>query len=297
MLRFGRPLYAARCHYTILGVPQNASADEIKSAFRERAKQTHPDAGARGTTQFPDLVEAYRVLRDEKKRRQYDIDRHNSGKSTQGTSSGPHNRSNVRDKTGEQSMSNPAEFVAIAVVFLGGVFAFSQHFGRKGGFKEDELQSHPRKLPTNQATKTSAAPDYGGTARAIAAQKNISEAGGFNVSGAEMAVSESAEDLIRAFYDPFFERWYKIPEGYEAPSGMDLTSWHNKRTDSVEWSRLHATGKLSQIIPRGGLQVRYLPSWQTYEPMIVQDPFTRKTVLAEVARLRRPAKEECSVQF
>mmetsp|Transcript_68795 Transcript_68795/g.165116 ORF Transcript_68795/g.165116 Transcript_68795/m.165116 type:complete len:398 (+) Transcript_68795:77-1270(+) len=62
-----------RCHYDVLGVAPTATTDDIKRAFREAAKRTHPDAG--GTSEgsgFRSLVEAYRILRDPRKRSEYD---------------------------------------------------------------------------------------------------------------------------------------------------------------------------------------------------------------------------------
>merc|ERR1719221_1083945 len=73
MLRFVPARRAARCLYEALGVARNATSEEIKQAFRERAKETHPDM-AEGTQakHFQELVDAYRVLGDEKKRKEYD---------------------------------------------------------------------------------------------------------------------------------------------------------------------------------------------------------------------------------
>lgn len=60
-------------HYEILGVPQNASTAQIKKAFREKVKRYHPDAtpGVDGT-RFRAIVEAWRVLSNPHKRKQYD---------------------------------------------------------------------------------------------------------------------------------------------------------------------------------------------------------------------------------
>ena len=61
-------------YYEILGVSRNATQDELKSAYRKLALQYHPDRnkspGAEG--KFKEMSEAYAVLTDQEKRRQYD---------------------------------------------------------------------------------------------------------------------------------------------------------------------------------------------------------------------------------
>ena len=62
-------------YYAVLGVPKNASAAEIKKAYRKLAQQHHPDAnpGNQGSEdRFKDISSAYDVLGDPEKRAQYD---------------------------------------------------------------------------------------------------------------------------------------------------------------------------------------------------------------------------------
>lgn len=61
-------------YYDVLGVARNASADEIKRAFRRLAMQYHPDRNSEpgAETRFKEINEAYEVLSDPEKRQRYD---------------------------------------------------------------------------------------------------------------------------------------------------------------------------------------------------------------------------------
>jgi molecular chaperone DnaJ len=62
-------------YYQTLGVPEKASAEEIKKAYRKLAKTHHPDANrgdAKAAERFKEIGEAYSVLSDPEKRKQYD---------------------------------------------------------------------------------------------------------------------------------------------------------------------------------------------------------------------------------
>lgn len=57
--------------YEVLGVDRSASADDVRSAYRQRARETHPDAGGQ-PGEFQSVQAAWEVLGDPEQRRRYD---------------------------------------------------------------------------------------------------------------------------------------------------------------------------------------------------------------------------------
>jgi len=62
-------------YYSVLGINKGSSDDEIKKAYRKQAMKYHPDRNegdSKAESKFKDISEAYAVLSDKKKRREYD---------------------------------------------------------------------------------------------------------------------------------------------------------------------------------------------------------------------------------
>src|SRR4051794_22987265 len=67
--------YVEKDYYAALGVPKDASAADIKKAYRKLARKYHPDANkgdVASEEKFKEISEAYDVLSDDTKRKEYD---------------------------------------------------------------------------------------------------------------------------------------------------------------------------------------------------------------------------------
>ncbi len=62
----------AKDYYELLGVTKNASKDDIKKAFYKLAAKLHPDKKGGDEAKFKEVNEAYQVLSDDKKKKEYD---------------------------------------------------------------------------------------------------------------------------------------------------------------------------------------------------------------------------------
>ena len=72
------PVESKRDYYEVLGVDRTATRDQIKHAYRQLALQYHPDKnpGPDAAAKFRELAEAYAVLSDDTKRKEYDTTGH-----------------------------------------------------------------------------------------------------------------------------------------------------------------------------------------------------------------------------
>lgn len=289
MLRLSRTLRAVRNFYEVLGVSQDASTAEIKKAFREKVKELHPDtredgANAEATKQYREVIDAYRVLRDETKRRKYDRDPQERAEGSDAFSQARQGGfSDGRPKKAAHSTDSGLNIGALTPLLLGGGFAAWFTLDQLRAPTRDQLDPYPRREPRRVDIN-------------VDITSPSSEASDAKVSKKSAVKDEKAEALVRAFQDPFTDRWSKIPDGYEPPSVTDLVAWHKQRIDADVWNNMYATGRLSEMVPRGQLKVRMRPQWETVEPPILHDPVTHKTV-NRWDILNQVPRQQCAVQF
>lgn len=129
---------ASKDFYQVLGVPETATAAEIKKAYRRLAKQYHPDANPNNTQaseMFKQISEAHGVLSDAEKRKKYDQMRRLGAFDFTGRTGG--RPSATGRSSGQPGGGGPAEtfdFGDFGSMGLGDIF--SSIFGR--GNKRDE---------------------------------------------------------------------------------------------------------------------------------------------------------------
>lgn len=84
-------LTSSTSHYDTLGLTRSATPEQIRRAYRDRAKRTHPDASPAPDAQqrFTELQRAYETLSDPAKRRAYD-DSLDAAAAVANASRGPH---------------------------------------------------------------------------------------------------------------------------------------------------------------------------------------------------------------
>jgi hypothetical protein len=147
----------AASYYEVLGVAASASPDEIRVAYRQRARTLHPDRQV-GLGPWPDqaaqvslremqaLNEAWRVLGDEERRRAYDRLLSGAGAGTAGPGAGARWVVDDEDQQfspwGERHSSFGVSLVRglpwlAVLVILGGIFVFTAFAGGAGSGGDD----------------------------------------------------------------------------------------------------------------------------------------------------------------
>ncbi len=130
-------------YYNVLGVDKNASQDDIKRAYRKKAKTYHPDKNKdnpRAEDRFKEVNEAYDVLGDPEKRQQYDRFGANWEQMNQGGFGGY----GQQPGGAAYSQNVNVNLDDILEQFFGGVRGGSQQTGGFGGFNPQQQRRSPQ---------------------------------------------------------------------------------------------------------------------------------------------------------
>jgi molecular chaperone DnaJ len=125
--------------YAILGVSSTANADEIKKSYRRLAKKYHPDSNKsdpKAADRFKEISEAYTILSDEAKRKQYDDMRKfgSVGGFTEAWRNASTNQRRSSPPPGSQGAPGNPRFDDFDIGGLGGLGdLFGSVFGGRGG--------------------------------------------------------------------------------------------------------------------------------------------------------------------
>ena len=112
-------------YYKILEVPENTDISEIKKKYRKLAMKYHPDRNAgdeRAAKKFREITEAYEVLSNGEKRKEYDYKRENENNHTKKKN----DKENFKNKYSENNFSFGKEFFKSAAEMKG---MFENSFG------------------------------------------------------------------------------------------------------------------------------------------------------------------------
>lgn len=183
---------AFKDYYTTLDVARNASAEDIKKAFRKLARKYHPDVAKDKTTaeeKFKEINEAYEVLSDPEKRSKYDRLASGGGGFERGASS----------SAAAQAAGGGQEFH-----FGGTGFSdfFEQYFsgGSRYGFPQDETQNRRQSTPAHRGSDiegdilVTLEEAMHGTLRPISLQTRNPQTGRTETRSFEMRIPPGATD-------------------------------------------------------------------------------------------------------
>ena len=112
-------------YYKILEVSENADILKIKKQYRKLAMKYHPDRNAgdeRAAKKFREITEAYEVLSNEKKRKEYDYKRKNE----RNPKKNKNNKENFKSKSSQNNFTFGKEFFKSAAEMKG---MFENSFG------------------------------------------------------------------------------------------------------------------------------------------------------------------------
>jgi curved DNA-binding protein len=255
-------------YYEIMGVARDASADEIKRAYRRLARKYHPDVSKEkdAEARFKEVGEAYEVLRDPEKRAAYD----QLGRRPQGEEFRPPPDWNFEFE-GEDRAGGHSDFFE-QLFGLGGLRGRAGRGGAgRGGFRSRGFDTHAQVDVTLEeafhgATRTLSLQrvelDKDGKPRPRVQQLQVKIPAGV-VDGQQIRVPAQGEPGTggEAAGDLFLQlrvlphRWFRV-EGRDVSLDLPVTPWEAALGETVRVPTL--AGRVDLKIPKGSQTDRQL---------------------------------------
>ena len=192
-------------YYGVLGVSENATKEEIKKAYRDLALKYHPDRNkdAGAEEKFKKITEAYKVLRDETNRRQYDKQLRSEASRSETPEISEEDSRTLDSYFSRARMAVSRRNFYDASAFLEAATAFADDLVQKGRLSredQDRIKRYAARSTQEYAdTILAQGPDYKLQAATLLerASRHNSELGNANLAGSQ---ERKAESLRREYY-------------------------------------------------------------------------------------------------
>ena len=227
-----------RDYYALLGVNKNASADEIKKAYRGLARKYHPDLNPGDNVaeaKFKEITEANEVLSDADKRIQYD-------KFGQYWKQSEQPSNNTRSTTRRTATTPPGDFNSVDFGQYNNFDDFvNELLGRFNNNSTAPNSAPPKSTGAKTTTTTKTVNDPGSSASTNNSTANV---GGDREATIELSLSEAFQGVQKSFNLGTETIKVRIPGGAKAGSRIRVRGKGNATTYNKQRGDLYLTVEL-----------------------------------------------------
>ena len=227
-----------RDYYALLGVNKNASADDIKKAYRGLARKYHPDLNPGDNVaeaKFKEITEANEVLSDPDKRSQYD-------KFGQYWKQSEQPSNNTRSNTRRTATTTPGDFNAVDFGQYNNFDDFvNELLGRFNNNSTAANSAPPKSTGTKNTTTNKTVSDPVGS---TSTNNNTANVGGDREATIELSLSEAFQGVQKSFNLGTETIKVRIPGGAKAGSRIRVRGKGNATTYNKQRGDLYLTVEL-----------------------------------------------------
>lgn len=242
-------VFSVKDYYQILGVAENASQEEIRAAFRKLAFKYHPDTNPGkekwAEEKFKEINEAFCVLGDREKRRQYDLARKGQFAGV-GANGAPFGFQYSQQDIFRNSFSNQSLFEELNRMFAQGGLRFDQDFLNRVFFQGGTF------VFTSDYSRSSQT-DYGGGNNA--SRQQYSSAGGYKPNLIEKGLFKLAGWMGKFFLSRMFGVRYQPLQNKNLDRHIEVVITAAEADTGAEkqltFRRNYQTKNLMVRIPKG----------------------------------------------